>query len=260
MALVAQMMQQNTIAIQQLAASQQSMAHSTALRGPTTPFPKYDASTTPNDITVYLELLRAYKADPFFAPVSDWATTLPTSQVHSSRIHRDMLTTLPSSITSSYLNNPSFVSSTGDHLGIEMLAHFIDTLQPSRPETCLTHLQAMSHLQLGAQESLSEFWAKVHLHADALGTLSFYNAAPLLGLAALSASDKCQGLVNRYCSGDPIVTTANLLAMEELSKLEELRHNTLGGTDPSPPIEANRTTNATPSNPPPAAAFDEPSQ
>ena len=80
-ALVAQMMQQNTIAMQQLAASQQSMAQSTALKGPTTSFPKWDASTTPNNIAVYLELLRAYKADPFFAPVSNWAITLPASQV-----------------------------------------------------------------------------------------------------------------------------------------------------------------------------------
>jgi hypothetical protein len=245
-----QMMTQQSNLIQQIASSQQSLATSATLKGPTITFPKWEADT-PQKFSVYAELIRAYKADPFFSSITDWTTTNPNTEQQSYRIHRDMLSTIPSTYTSTYLHNPTYLSASGGGLGIEMLHHFLDVMEPSRPENRLHHLQALTKIEFEAQDNLSLFWSRIREHCLALGNMTITEAAPLLGLAALANSNpNCEGLVTRYYSGDSNVTTADIATMERLSKEEEQRRLlTTGVTMPS---ASNRTTSGTaPSNTPP---------
>lgn len=245
--------QQTNMVMQQVAASQQSIATASAPKAPTISFPKWDTDT-PDKLPVYLELLRAYKADPYFAPITNWATTEPHTTALSARIHNDMLKNLPHSYMSTYLNNPLYSSPQGG-LGIEMLHHFMDFIQPSRPENRLNNLQAFCRIEHKAQESIPEFWSRLRKYLYAIGNLTFLEAAPLLGLSALNDTNTCEGLIQRYYSGDPSIISADLAKMEQLSMDEAQRRHLLGNSqDPFSLPAASRSSNnpSTPSQPPPA--------
>ena len=85
-----------------------------------------------------------------------------------------------------------------------MLHHFLEVMEPSRPENHLHHLQALTKIEFQAQDNLSLFWSRIREHVLALGTMTIPEAAPLLGLAALASfNPNCEGLIPRYYSGDP---------------------------------------------------------
>ena len=83
----------------------------------------------------------------------------PNTQAQSSRIHRDMLSNIPSTYMSTYLHNSSFLSPSAGGLGLEMLHHFLEVMEPSRPENRLHHLQALTKIEFEAQDNLSLFWS-----------------------------------------------------------------------------------------------------
>ena len=198
-----QMMTQQSNLIQQIASSQQSLATSATLKGLTITFPKWEADT-PQKFSVYAELIHAYKADPFFSSITDWTTTNPNTEQQSYRIHRDMLSTIPSTYMSTYLHNPTYLSPSGGGLGIEMLHHFLDVMEPSHPENRLHHLQALTKIEFEAQDNLSLFWSRIREHCLALGNMTIAEAAPLLGLAALATSNpNCDALSPATTLGTP---------------------------------------------------------
>ena len=73
-----------------------------------------------------LAQIETYKAKAFYAGVHDWAQTTPTNRQLSVTIRLDMLASLPSLISSMFLNDARFESD-----GIVMLSSLLTRLNPS---------------------------------------------------------------------------------------------------------------------------------
>ena len=91
------------------------------------PFPKWGGKlpTTP----LFLAQRETYKAKAFYARVHDWTQTTPTNRQLRFAISSDMLASLPSSISSMFINGARLVSD-----GIAMLSSLITHLNPSSNE------------------------------------------------------------------------------------------------------------------------------
>ena len=94
------------------------------------PFPKWDG-TLPT-ITMLIEQIETYKAEAFYAGVHDWNQTTPTNRQLSVTISSDMMYSLPSSISSMFLNDARFASDR-----IAMLSSLLTHLKPSSNENLL---------------------------------------------------------------------------------------------------------------------------
>ena len=94
------------------------------------PFPKWDG-TLPT-ITMLIEQIETYKAEAFYAGVHDWTQTTPTNRQLSVTISSDMMYSLPSSISSMFLNDARFASDR-----IAMLSSLLTHLKPSSNENLL---------------------------------------------------------------------------------------------------------------------------
>ena len=106
---------------------QQFMANSNpTVKKPTTAFPKYSGSL--DTFPFFVMRLNLYKADPYFASVTNWSVTLPTSVSQSKRIHDDMFEILPSKYLHQFLDQTMF-----EGRGIEMLVALLESIHPNNP-------------------------------------------------------------------------------------------------------------------------------
>ena len=145
-ALMKQLLQQNATMIAQLNSrlsphppQTQSLSYQFKTQRP--PFTKWDGTlpTTPP----FLAQIETYKAEAFYAGVHNWAQTTPTNRQLSVAISSDMLASLPSSISSMFLNDTIFVSD-----GIKMLSSLITHLKPSSNENLLLAITDLTRLEM----------------------------------------------------------------------------------------------------------------
>ena len=64
------------------------LAYNNCPRGPTITFPKWDGQ--PGTVPIFLAQIESYKADPWFARVTNWIITLPT-EAASQRVYADLM-------------------------------------------------------------------------------------------------------------------------------------------------------------------------
>ena len=124
------------------------------VKKPTTPFPKYSGSL--DTFPFFVMRLNSYKADPYFAAVTDWTVTTATSVNQSKRIHDDMFEVLPSKYLHQFLDQPMFAGR-----GIEMLVALLNSIHPNNPAQRLLDIQNLAALQQKPTESTDAFMMRV---------------------------------------------------------------------------------------------------
>ena len=93
-----------------------------------------------------------YKAEAFYAGVHDWTQTTPTTRQLSEAIGSDMLDSLPSSISSMFLNDAIFASD-----GITMMSLLITHLKPSSNKNLLLEITDLNRLEMILGESSIDY-------------------------------------------------------------------------------------------------------
>ena len=183
-------------------------------------FPRWDGS--PHTKAYFVARIRAYKEDPFFAPVRDSSDGHhPGWREQSRLLYVEMMgdNLLPREMVDTFIGKPVFTSN-----GVGMLTELLRLLDPSTPATMLEAVDAVCHLDL-ADKAISTFMREVRGFAATLQGVTFEALLPLMVMVALDR-ERFAGLVARYKTGDPAVVGATLETLEGiLLECDGLRHN-----------------------------------
>jgi hypothetical protein len=214
----------------------QQLASSSAPKGPTAHFPKWDGTNA--SVPVFLAQIGSYRADPFFTPVTDWTTTIAGQEPYSQRIYANMMATgkLPVAQLDQFLHRPEYVNR-----GIDMLHSLITKLNPSRPEHRLNDVREVSNLDM-ANDTAAMYMRKVRGYATRLHQVTVDQLMPLFALLGLDQG-RYRGILDRFTAGDPAVVNVDINALEELMLAEDVRRSTINPGDvPLSQPSANRAT------------------
>ena len=121
---------------------------------PRPPFPK--CYGTPPTTTLFLAQIETYKAEAFYDGVHEWTQTKPTNRQLSVAISSDVLASLPSSISSMFLNDAIFVSDR-----ITMLSSLLTRLNPSYNENLLLVISDLTRLEMRLGKSSIDYIPRV---------------------------------------------------------------------------------------------------
>ena len=93
--------------------------------------------------SLLLAQIETYNAKAFYAGIRNWTQMTPTTRKISVDITSDMLASLPSSISSMFLNDARFMSD-----GITMLSLLITHLDDSSNENLLLAITDLTRLEM----------------------------------------------------------------------------------------------------------------
>ena len=105
------------------------------------PFPKWDR--TPPTTLLLLAQILTHKAEAVYSRVHDWTQTTQLSKHLSITISAEMLTYLPRSVSSMFLNDTRFASDR-----VDILSHLLNLLNPSSSENLLLAISDITCLVL----------------------------------------------------------------------------------------------------------------
>ena len=178
-------------------------------------FPKWDGTlpTTP----LFLAQIETYKAKAFYTSVHVWTQTTPTTRQLSVAISSDMIASLPSSISSMFLNDTRFVSDE-----ITMLSLLITHLNPSSNENLLLAITDITRLEMRLGESSIDYMSRVSGIAQRMHRVTIERIIPLFAIASLYHKIY-PGVRSRYLAGDTALVNCDLLQLSGLLLSKETR-------------------------------------
>ena len=161
------------------------------------PFTKWDGTlpTAP----LLLAQIETYKAKAFYARIHDWTQTIPTTRQLSVAISSDMLDSLPSSISSMFLNNARFASDR-----ITILPLLITHLGPSSNEKPLLAITDLTRLETRLGKSSIDYMSRVRGIAQRMHGVTIDRIIPLFTIASLY-HERYPGVKSRYLAGDTVL-------------------------------------------------------
>ena len=129
----------------------------------------------------------------------------------------DMLASLPSSISSMFLNDAGFASD-----GIAMLTSLITHLNPSSNENLLLEITDLTRLETRLVESSIDYMPRVRGIEKRMHGVKIDRIIPLFVIASLY-HERYPGLKSRYLAGDTTLVNFDLLHISGLLSSEETR-------------------------------------
>ena len=135
-----------------------------------------------------------------------------------------MLDSLPSSISSMFLNDARFAS-----YGITMLSSLITHLNPSSNENLLLAITDLTYLEIILGELSIEYMSRVRGIAQRMHGVTIDRIIPLFEIASLDY-ERYSGVKIRYLSGDTVLVNCNLQHISSLLSSKETRQKALGIT------------------------------
>ena len=200
--------------------------------------------STPPMTLLFLSQIVTYKSVAFYAGVHDWAHTTPTNRQLSVAISSDMLASLPSSISSMFLNDSRFVSDV-----IAMISSLTTHLNPSSKENLLLAISVLTRLKIRPVKSSIDYMSRVRGISKRMQGETIDRIIPFFAIASLG-HDSYLGVKSQYLAGDTTMVNCDLLQLSGLLSSKERIQRALGimNVPPSTTID-NRVSN-TPSNPP----------
>ena len=135
-----------------------------------------------------------------------------------------MLASLPSSISSMFLNDARFASD-----GIAMLSSLITHLNPSSNENLLLAITDLTGLEMRLGESIIDYMSRVRGIAQRMHGVTIDRIIPLFAIASLDQKI-CPGVKSRYLAGDTALVNCDLLHLSGLLSSEKTRQRALGIT------------------------------
>ena len=240
-ALMQQSLQQNVTIIAQLNSrpsthppQTQSLSYQFEPQRP--PFPKWDGTlpTTP----LFLAQIETYNSGVFYAGLHDWTQTTLANRQLSVAISSDMLASLPSSISSIFLNDARFASD-----GITMLSSLLTHLNPSSNENLLLAISDITRLEMRLGESSINYMSRVCGIAQRMHGVTIDRIIPLFVIASLN-HERYPRVNSRYLAGYTALVNCDLLQLSGLLSSEETRQRAL--VIPSIPLSTtsvNRVSN-----------------
>ena len=144
----------------------------------TPPFPKWDR-TLPTTL-LFLAQIKTYKAKAFYTCIHDWTQTTPTTRQLSVAIRLNMLSLLPASISSMFLNDSRFASD-----GITMLPWLITHPNLSSNENILLEITDLTRLEMRLGELSIDYISRVHGIAQWMHGVTIDRIIPLFEIPSL---------------------------------------------------------------------------
>ena len=162
----------------------------------------------------------------------------PMNRDLSFAISSDMLASLPSSISSSFLNNARFASD-----GIAILSSLITHLNPSSNENLLLAISDITRLEIILGESSIDYISRFRGIAQRMHGVKVDRIIPLFAIASLD-HERYPGVNIRYLAGDTALFNCDLLHISSLLSSEEKIKQALGITTiPLSNTSVNRVSN-----------------
>ena len=187
-----------------------------------------------------------YKAEAFYAGVHNWTCTTPVCQKICVTISFYMLASLPSSISSMFLNDARFASD-----GIALFSLLLDHLNPSSRENFLIAISDLIRLEMRLVESSIDYMSRLRGISQRMQGITMERIIPLFAISSLD-HDRYPGVKSCYLTGDYALVNCDLLELSGLLSSEDTQQRALRipSAPPSTTV-ANRVSN-TPTQPPPA--------
>ena len=132
-----------------------------------------------------------------------------------------MLASIPSSISSMFLNNARFVSD-----GIKMLSSLITHLNPYSNENLLLDITDLTRLEMRLGKSSIYYMSRVHSIAKQMHRVTIDHIIPLFAIASLD-HERYPGVKSCYLAGHTALVNCNLLQLSGLLSSEETRQHPL---------------------------------
>ena len=200
------------------------------------PFPKWDG--TPPTTPLFPAQIETYKAEAFYAGVHDWAQTTPTNRQLSVAISSDMLASLPSAISSMFLNDARSMSDDS-----AMLSSLLNHLNPSSNKNLLLAISDLTRLEKRLGKSRIDYMSRVRGITQRMQGVTIDRIIPLFAFSSLD-HERYPGLKSRYIVGDTALVNCDLLQLIGIISSEETRQRALGFPKvPPSTTSANRVSN-----------------
>ena len=172
------------------------------------PFPKWDS--TPPTTPLLISQITTYKSEAYYAVVLDWMCTTLVSRKLRVAISSNMLASLPSSISSMFLNDARFTSD-----GIAMLYLLLTHLNTYSRKNLLLNISDLTRLEMRICQFSINYVSRVIGISQRMQGITIDFNIPLFAIARLD-HDSYPGMKSRYLTGDSALVNCDLLKLSGL--------------------------------------------
>eukprot|EP00573_Skeletonema_grethae_P009666 CAMPEP_0201695634 /NCGR_PEP_ID=MMETSP0578-20130828/7511_1 /ASSEMBLY_ACC=CAM_ASM_000663 /TAXON_ID=267565 /ORGANISM="Skeletonema grethea, Strain CCMP 1804" /LENGTH=630 /DNA_ID=CAMNT_0048181507 /DNA_START=122 /DNA_END=2011 /DNA_ORIENTATION=+ len=184
---------------------------------PATKEPKMPSwNGTDADVPRFLQAIELFKQDKYFEHVTDWTQTQSGEEEQSRYIMAQLLETVPEALIHPYLSSVKYKND-----GIAVLRDYLEEINPTSPQNLLKTAIDWASLEMGPQESGSQFMQRVRTLSLRLENCSLPQFIYLLALAKLCA-ERYPGIAAKYQQGDPTLISGTVDTLTEAVKQEDI--------------------------------------
>ena len=151
----------------------------------------------------------------------DWTQTTPTNRQLSVAISSDMMASLPSLISSMFINDARFASD-----GIAMLSSLLTQLNPYFNENLLLAISDLTCLEMKLGESSIDYMLRVRGIAQRMHGMKIDRIIPLFTIEIID-HERYPRVKSRYLAGDTALVNCDLLQLSSLLSSRETRQRAL---------------------------------